>query len=379
MFIQNRNKLIKQISKENHYPLSYEEWEAEAAKAILIERFDYIFPNAGRGETADRNQKAFSKWAITPRILNDVSKVNLNISIFGKDYPTPFFLAPIGMHILAHNEGEIATAKAVSSMGIPMIVSTVSSYSLEDIAKSSPTSSKWFQLYWSSNPDIAFSMIERAEKNGYEALVITVDTVMHGWREIDIKNQYSPLSLGLGKANFINDPVFMNSLINHDEESIINGILESIQHPTFSWKDIKKIKKRTKLPILLKGILHTEDAKLALEYDIDGIIVSNHGGRQLDGVIASIDALPEIVEVVQGKIPILFDSGIRRGIDVVKALALGANAILVGRPYIWGLAVHGQIGVEKVMERLIQETEISLALSGIEDLSKIKNVKIIRE
>jgi isopentenyl diphosphate isomerase/L-lactate dehydrogenase-like FMN-dependent dehydrogenase len=221
-------------------------------------------------------------------------------------------------------------------------------------------------------------MVERAEKAGYEAIVITVDTVMAGWRETDMRSQFSPLAQGYGKGNYVQDPVFMDSLPNDDHETIVAGILENIQHPSLTWKDVAEVKKRTSLPVLLKGILHPEDAKKALECGIDGIIVSNHGGRQLDGVIASIDALPSIVESVKGRIPILLDSGVRRGSDVVKALALGATGVLIGRPFLYGLAVGGQAGVETVLERLIQETEVSLSLSGIADLPELSRLKIVR-
>ncbi|MGM0903671.1 MAG: alpha-hydroxy-acid oxidizing protein [Bacillota bacterium] len=379
MTVANRDILMKSISMETDFPLSFEEWEQKAAEKMMPGGFGYASSGAGREETAKRNQEAFSKWAIVPRMLNDVSKVDMGISLFGRRYPSPFMLSPIGMQVLAHEEGELATAKAAASMGVPFLVSTVSTYSLEEIAAAIPAGSKWFQLYYSSvNPEVSFSMVERAEKAGYEAIVITVDTVMAGWRETDMRSQFSPLSQGYGKGNYIHDPVFMESLPNHDHDSIVAGILENIQHPSLTWKEIAEVKKRTSLPVLVKGILHPEDAEMALEYGVDGIIVSNHGGRQLDGVIASIDALPAIAERVKGKIPILLDSGVRRGIDAVKALALGANGVLIGRPFLYGLAVGGQQGVEKVLERFMQETEVTLALSGMADLSELSRLKVVR-
>ncbi|WP_404330162.1 alpha-hydroxy-acid oxidizing protein [Mesobacillus maritimus] len=379
MTVANRDILMKNISKETDFPLSFEEWEQKAAEKMMPGGFGYASSGAGREETAKRNQEAFSKWAIVPRMLNDVSKVDMGISLFGRRYPSPFLLSPIGMQVLAHEEGELATAKAAASMGVPFLVSTVSTYSLEEIAAAIPTGSKWFQLYYSSvNPEVSFSMVERAEKAGYEAIIITVDTVMAGWRETDMRSQFSPLSQGYGKGNYIQDPVFMESLPSHDHDSIVTGILENIQHPSLTWKEIAEVKKRTSLPVLVKGILHPEDAEMALEYGVDGIIVSNHGGRQLDGVIASIDALPAIAERVKGKIPILLDSGVRRGIDAVKALALGANGVLIGRPFLYGLAVGGQQGVEKVLERFMQETEVTLALSGMADLSELSRLKVVR-
>ncbi|HEY9577915.1 MAG TPA: alpha-hydroxy-acid oxidizing protein, partial [Pseudobacillus sp.] len=311
--------------------------------------------------------------------LSDVSDADMSVTLFGRTYERPFLLAPIGMQKLAHPEGELASVRAAASLNIPFILSTVASHSIEEVAHAAPTGSKWFQLYWSNNERVSFSMVERAEKAGYEAIVITVDTVRPGFRDTDIRSEFSPLAKGLGKANYISDPAFMKSLKNSDEVSVAAAIMENIQSLSLHWKHIAKLKERTKLPILLKGILHPEDARTALEYGVDGLIVSNHGGRQLDGVIAAIDALPSIAATVQKRVPILFDSGIRRGIDAVKALALGADAILIGRPFLYGLAAHGQQGVEKVMEDFICETEISLSLSGIADLSQIGRLKMVRD
>jgi len=380
MTIMNRDLLMKNMSKEQDFPLTFEEWERRASETMLPGGFGYASTGAGRGETEKRNAEAFSKWAIVPRMLQDVSTVDMGVKMFGRSYKTPFFLAPIGVQVLAHEEAECATAKAAAVMEVPFIVSTVSSCSLEEISEAAPSGPKWFQLYFSSvHPELSYSMVERAERSGYEAIVITVDTVMAGWREQDIRSGFSPLASGYGKGNYVNDPVFMKSLPNQDGESVIASIFENIQHPNLTWKDIEEVKKRTSLPVLIKGILHPEDAKIAVEYGVDGIIVSNHGGRQLDGVIASIDALPEIVEAVDGQIPILLDSGVRRGIDAVKSLALGATGVLIGRPFLYGLAAGGQKGVEKVLERFIQETEVSLALSGMADLKQISKLKMVRQ
>ncbi|GAA0286932.1 isopentenyl diphosphate isomerase/L-lactate dehydrogenase-like FMN-dependent dehydrogenase [Gracilibacillus halotolerans] len=378
--MQNRDKLIQDISQQEEFPFRFEDWEQKAKETMEEGAFAYVYHGAGSEETYYRNQSAFKKWALIPRMLRDVSQIDMSIHLFGKKYTTPFLLAPIGMQKLANGEGELATAKAAESLDIPFIVSTVSSYSMEAIANVAPKGPKWFQLYWSShNTELSFSMVERAENAGYEAIVLTVDTVMAGWRIGDMKSKFSPLSLGYGKGNYMEDPIFLDNLENHEEETILESILDNIQHPGLTWDAIAQLKKRTKLPILIKGILHPEDAKLALEYSVDGLIVSNHGGRQLDGVIASIDALPEVIKAVDGKIPVLFDSGVRQGIDAVKALALGAKAVLIGRPYYYGLAVHGEKGVRNVMERLIQETEVTLALSGISQLSDVSNIAIKKD
>ncbi|QFF98771.1 alpha-hydroxy-acid oxidizing protein [Psychrobacillus glaciei] len=370
--------LLKNIDSNDKYPLNYEELEQTAKENLDAGSFGYIRSSAGGEETYRKNTNSFQKYSIVPRFLTDVSTLNTEVTILGHTYPHPLFIAPVGVNKIAHADGEIAVAKAASKFGYPYIQSTVSSYSIEEIASATEGSSKWFQLYWSQNKEIAFSMVKRAETAGYEAIVLTVDTVMLGWREEDVRNQFSPLKRGLGQGNYSTDPVFMAALPDQTEGSIIKSMIENIYHPTLNWTDIEELRERTDLPILLKGILHPEDAKIAIEKGLDGIIVSNHGGRQLDGVIASIDALPEIVEVVKGKIPVLFDSGVRRGSDAVKALALGATAVCIGRPFVWGLANGGQDGVERVLENFLQETKVSISLSGARNLAEVRKLKIVR-
>lgn len=371
--------LLNSIVSQNDSPLTHEEWEASAKGKMEAHKFGHIRSGAGAEETLRRNRSAFSKWAILPRMLNDVSAVDTSITLFGHTYEQPFLLAPIGMQRLAHDEGDLASVRAAAKWKVPFITSTVSSYSLEEIAEAAGENPRWFQLYWSNNEEISYSMLKRAEQAGYEAIVVTVDTVMLGWREEDLRNNFSPLRAGVGKANYVNDPAFMASLEDTSDAGIIKGILENVYHPSFDWKKIEKIKAATGLPVLLKGILHPDDAILAVEAGIDGIIVSNHGGRQLDGVAASLDALPLIADSVNGKIPLLLDSGIRRGTDLVKALLLGADAVLLGRPYIYGLATAGQAGVEQVLGNFIEETRVSLALAGISKVTDLSSVKLIRE
>ncbi|HSJ37717.1 MAG TPA: alpha-hydroxy acid oxidase [Planococcus sp. (in: firmicutes)] len=371
--------LLKSIVAQNDFPLTHEDWEASAKQKMQAHKFGHIRSGAGAEETLRRNRSAFSKWAILPRVLKDVSSIDTSITLFGHTYKHPFLLAPIGMQQLAHEEGDLASVRAAAKWEVPFITSTVSSYSLEDIAEAAVDNPRWFQLYWSNDEAISFSMLKRAEQAGYEAIVVTVDTVMLGWREEDLRNGFSPLRAGVGKANYVNDPAFMASLPDTTDDSIIQGILRNVYHPSFDWKKIEKIKQATTLPVLLKGILHPDDAILAVEAGIDGIIVSNHGGRQLDGVAASLDALPLVAKAVGGRIPILLDSGIRRGTDLVKALALGADAVLLGRPYIYGLAANGQAGVEQVLDNFIEETRVSLALAGISKITDLSSVELIRE
>ncbi|MEK3977645.1 alpha-hydroxy-acid oxidizing protein [Psychrobacillus sp. FSL K6-2836] len=372
--------LLKNIESNVHYPINFAELEGTAKRALQPGPFGYIRSSAGGEETYKKNTDSFLKYSIIPRFLTDVSTLNTEVTILGHTYPHPLFIAPVGVNKIAHEDGELAVSKAAAKFEFPYIQSTVSSYSIEEIAAETKGSSKWFQLYWSSqNKEISFSMVKRAEAAGYEAIVVTVDTTMLGWREEDVRNQYSPLKQGFGQGNYASDPVFMASLSDHSQETIVNNIIENIYHPTLNWSNISELREHTTLPILIKGILHPEDAKLAIEKGLDGVIVSNHGGRQLDGVIASIDALPEVVRVVNGRIPVLFDSGIRRGSDAVKALALGATAVCIGRPVIWGLAAGGQEGVERVLENFLQETRVSISLSGARNLEEVKKLQLLKD
>lgn len=375
---KNNDLLLGNIDNHTKYPIDFKELEQEAREALEPGPFGYIRSSAGGEETYNKNISSFSKYSIVPRFLTDVSSLNTEVTILGHTYPHPLFIAPVGVNKIAHEDGEIAVAKAAAKFNFPYIQSTVSSYSIEEIAAATPGSSKWFQLYWSSNKEIAFSMARRVEAAGYEAIVLTVDTVMLGWREEDIRNQFSPLKRGYGQGNYATDPVFMTALTEQSQEAIVDSILENIYHPTLNWNDITELRNHTSLPILIKGILHPDDAKLAIEKGIDGIIVSNHGGRQLDGVIASIDALSGIVEAVNGSIPVLFDSGVRRGSDAVKALALGATAVCIGRPFVWGLAAGGQKGVERVLENFLQETKVSISLAGVRNMEELRKMLVTK-
>lgn len=370
--------LLKNITAQAPFPICFADLEKAVAEKIAAGPFGYIRSGAGGEQTLHNNRAAFEKYSIVPRFLNDVSNVDTSIHLFGKTYPTPLLFAPVGMNGMVHDEGELAVVRAAQHLNIPYIQSTVSTYALEEVAEAAPTATKWFQLYWSTNEEIAFSMATRAEAAGFEAIVLTIDTVMLGWREEDVRNQFSPLKLGYAKGNYMNDPVFTASLPDDSFESYVQGVLQNVFHPTLNWEHVRELKRRTNLPILLKGILHAEDAKLAIDNGIDGIIVSNHGGRQLDGVIGSLDALPAIVEIVNGQIPIILDSGVYRGMDALKALALGADAVAIGRPFVYGLALDGQQGVEKVMTNLYDELKVSIALAGVTSVKGLRNITLVK-
>jgi len=368
--------LMNQINGENQFPYRYEGLEKAASEVLAKEAFDYIQSGAGAEETLRNNRQALENTRVIPRMLQNVGQIDLTVRLFGKDYANPVFLAPIGMQKLANPQAELATVRAAKKHQVPMIVSTASTFSLEEIKEAAPDHPLWFQLYWSDkNPDVSLNMARRAEQAGYEAIVVTVDTVMLGWRERDLDNQFSPLKAGYGIANYKNDEVFMSKLEKKDDKSIVEGIVENFFHPTLNWKHIEKLKKATGLPILVKGLLHAEDARFAIEHGVDGIIVSNHGGRQLDGVIGSAEALPEIVREVKGEIPVLFDSGVRRGVDVVKALALGADAVLIGRPFMYGLALDGEQGVSQVLEHFLADLTVSIGLAGASDVRSAKELE----
>jgi len=371
--------LLKNITAQAPFPICFADLEKAVAEKIEAGPFGYIRSGAGGEQTLRNNRAAFEKYSIVPRFLNDVSNVDTSVHLFGKTYPTPLLFAPVGMNGMVHDEGELAVARAAQFLNIPYIQSTVSTFALEEVAQAAPSATKWFQLYWSTNEEIAFSMAARAEEAGFEAIVLTVDTVMLGWREEDVRNQFSPLKLGYARGNYMNDPVFTATLPDDSFESYVQGVLQNVFHPTLNWEHVRELKKRTNLPILLKGILHPEDAKHAIDNGIDGIIVSNHGGRQLDGVIGSLDALPAIVKVVNGQIPIILDSGVYRGMDALKALALGANAVAIGRPFVYGLALEGQQGVEKVMTNLYDELKVSIALAGATSVKGLRNITLVKQ
>ncbi|MDQ0255114.1 isopentenyl diphosphate isomerase/L-lactate dehydrogenase-like FMN-dependent dehydrogenase [Evansella vedderi] len=344
----------------------FEKWEETAKNKLGKGAFDYVQSGSGGEETLQKNVQAFKEWDIIPRVLTNVETRDLTTSLFEKKLAVPFFLAPVGFQTVVHPEGELASARAASSLSVPYIASTVSSFSLEEIGEASVGSPRYFQLYWPNDDEVATSFVKRAEAAGYDAIVVTVDTTVLGWRERDLQNQYFPMQTGAGIANFVNDPVFQEKYNRDgllDTNELINAIRKILLNQSITWEKLGWLKQQTRLPIILKGILHKDDAQLAIEHGIDGIIVSNHGGRQLDGVRSTLAALPSIVEVINGRISVLFDSGVRRGTDIIKALALGADAVLIGRPFVYGL-VDGENGVREVLQNLVADLDTSLALTG---------------
>ncbi|RFU64915.1 lactate 2-monooxygenase [Peribacillus glennii] len=366
-------KVYQNIEK-NVVPVTYEDLEKKAKHKLESGPYHYVAASAGAEETARANRDAFYKWKIVPRMFCDTDERDLSVELYGKTLPFPVLCAPVGVQSIVHTDGELASARAAAATGVPFISSTASTHSLEKVAEAAGEGIKWFQLYWSKDREIASSMVKRAEKAGYGAIVITLDTPMMAWREKDIENAYLPFLFGQGIGNYLEDPVFCSRLECPPSEDMQSAIMlwsQVFGNPTLTWKDLEYIRMQTSLPILLKGILHPEDAKLALAHGADGIIVSNHGGRQVDGAIAALDALPEICEAVGDEIPVLMDSGIRRGADIVKALSLGAKAVLIGRPYIYGLALAGEEGVQQVLRNILADLDLTMALSGKKSIKEL--------
>ena len=347
--------------------VDWAELEAAAEKAMEPAAADYVYATAGTGDTYRENRDAFARWRIVPRMLRDVAERDLTTEILGQTLPAPLLLAPVGVQTAAHPDGERATARAAATLGLPMVISTASDTSMEDIAEASGDGPRWFQLYWPSDEGVARSFVARAETSGCDAIVVTADNYIPGWKPRDLQRAELPFIKGIGVAQFFTDPVFRAALEKTPEEDLgaaVGHYLGTFVNPSLTWDDLERLRSWTSLPILVKGILHPDDAIEARERGVDGIVVSNHGGRQVDGAIATIDALPQIADEVGSDLAILLDSGVRSGADAFRALALGADAVLLGRPWIWGLALGGEAGVEEVLRRFLAELDLTLALTG---------------
>jgi len=391
--------------KKPRVPQSAAALEQEAERAMSEEGFAYIAGGAGLETTMKANRAAFERVRIVPRMLRGPATRNLEVDLFGRTLPAPLLLAPIGVLEMAHRDADVAVARAAAAEGVPMIFSSQASRSLEECAAAMGDAPRWFQLYMSTSDDLVRSFVSRAERAGCEAIVVTLDTTMLGWRLRDLDLGYLPFLAGKGIAQYVTDPVFQRlvddapppergavtpgavralwrlaraypgstwaNLRSPRPRQAVRTFLDVFARPSLNWHDLALVRDATKLPILLKGILHPDDARRALDEGVDGIVVSNHGGRQVDGSVGSLDVLPAIAEAVGGRAPILLDSGIRGGADVFKALALGATAVLIGRPYCYGLAVAGESGVREVIQNFIADLDLTLGLSGCASLAEV--------
>ncbi|VDB94429.1 unnamed protein product [Peniophora sp. CBMAI 1063] len=384
---------------------------AEKAREVTKDNhaaFMYTFGSAGLGSTEAANRRALDSWRIIPRMLRDASERNLDTEIFGIRYRSPIFVAPVGVQGILHADGELAAARAAKEVGVPYIMSTASTRTIEQVAEVNGGGNRWYQLYWPSSNDITLSLLVRAKKAGFTTLVITLDTMLLGWRPHDLDTAYLPFLAGVGIAVGVSDPVFMTSLglkadpnppitfpFDQDKHrKLLQQGDEAALHATYlgsewlkqtnsglfrSWDDVKFVRDNWDGPLVLKGIQSVADAHAAMNVGADGIVVSNHGGRQVDGAIPSLFALEQITADARvlraqktGKFTVLFDSGIRTGTDIIKALAMGAQGVLVARPFMYGLAISGQQGVEEVLRGLLADTEITLGLCGYKNIEEIQ-------
>jgi 4-hydroxymandelate oxidase len=334
-------------------PVNLLEYEALARQALPRPVFDYYAGGAGDEVTVRENRSAFDQLWLRPRVLVGVGHRNSSVSLLGRMLPAPIIIAPTAFQRMAHPDGELAAARACAAAGLVYVASTVATTRLEEIAAATPTP-KWFQLYVYKDRGITRSLVERAEAAGYEALQITADVPVRGRREADFRNNFT-LPPGMGIANL--GAAGPADLIPVDDERLQFD-------PDLSWRDIEWFRSITKLPLLVKGVVRGDDADRAISHGAAGVVVSNHGGRQLDTIVPTIQSLPEVVDAVAGRGLVLVDGGIRRGIDVLKALALGANAVQIGRPVLWGLAVAGEAGVTRVLKLLHEELDNAMALCG---------------
>lgn len=355
-------------------PIEYSELEAKSKDKLSPEAFAYVAGGAGEGHSMRFNREAFDRWHILPRMLGDVSQRDLSVTVANTHLKAPVMLGPVGVLSIVHPEGELAVARAAAEVGIPMCLSTAASNTMEDVKAELGDAPGWYQLYWPSDPELAASLTQRAEAAGYEAIVVTLDTRMLAWRPRDLVGAYLPFLRGEGIANYLSDPVFLSKLEKPPEEDMQAAIGQwamVFPNPTLDWDDLPTLREHTDLPIFVKGVLHPEDARRAVELGMDGVIVSSHGGRQVDGSVTPLGQLPAVVEEVADDVPVLMDSGVRTGSDVLKAVALGAKAVLVARPWVWGLALGGQEGVQAVLRGLLADLDLTLAGCGqsrIEDV-----------
>ncbi len=353
------------------WPIAAADWERAAEEKLAPGPFGYIAGGAGAETTVGANLEAFGRWRIRPRMLTGNAVRDQSVEVLGLRSPAPFLLAPLGVLSIAHEEAEVGVARAAASTGVPIVLSSAATHSLEDVAATGAPG--WFQLYWVSDREICASLVRRAADAGYGAIVVTLDTLQLAWRPRDLRNAYLPFLQGEGCGQFFSDPVFLSRLDKPPAEDLLTAaatMLATFPNVGLTWDDLDWLREQTDLPLLVKGVLTAGDARLALDHGVDGIVVSNHGGRQVDGAVAALDALVEVRDALPEAV-VLMDGGIRGAADVLKAMALGADAVLLGRPYAYALAVGGQRGVEELLQNLMAEIDLSLALAGAHSIREL--------
>jgi isopentenyl diphosphate isomerase/L-lactate dehydrogenase-like FMN-dependent dehydrogenase len=353
------------------WPIAAADWERAAEDKLDPGAFGYIAGGAGAESTMRANLAAFDRWRIRPRMLAGNAVRDISVDVLGLHSPAPFMLAPIGVLSIAHEEAEVGAAKAAASTGVPMVLSSAATHSIEQVSETGAP--RWFQLYWVNDREICESFVRRAEAAGYGAIVVTLDTLNLGWRPRDLRQAYLPFIKGEGCGQYFTDPVFLSKLDKSPEEDLLTAaatMLATFPNLGLTWADLDWLRGQTSLPILVKGVLTADDAREALAHGVDGIVVSNHGGRQVDGAVAALDALVEVRDALPQAV-VLMDGGIRCAADVLKAVALGADAVLLGRPYAYALAVGGQRGVEELIQNLMAEIDLTLALAGAHSIREL--------
>ncbi|MGY1822048.1 alpha-hydroxy-acid oxidizing protein [Geodermatophilus sp. SYSU D00079] len=400
-------------------PTSARELQRRARRHLSARGYAYVAGSAGDEATDRANRAAFDRWAVVPRVLRDVSVRDTSVELLGRRLPAPLLLGPVGALELVHPEADLAVARAAAGLGVPMVFSNQASVAMEECAAVMGSSPRWFQLYWSTSDELVESLVARAEASGCEALVVTLDTTMLGWRPRDLDLGHLPFALGKGIAQYTSDPVFRRlveqraaaapapveagAAATRDRQprptvaavralvgmarawpgplrenlrsplprAAVETFLAIYSRPSITWADLAWLRGRTRLPILLKGVLHPDDARRALDEGVDGVVVSTHGGRQVDRSIAALDALPDVVAAVADRAPVLLDSGVRSGADVLTAVALGARAVLLARPFAYGLGLAGEEGVRQVVSDVLAEFDLTLGLTGHTAVSQL--------
>lgn len=363
---QNEIYLQGMAGNTPQLPMAFAELDAAAREQLSEEAYAYVAGGAGDERTMATNRQAFGRWKIVPRMMVDIDQRDTSTEVLGLSLPSPVMTAPIGVLGIVHEDAEVALARAAAGLDVPTVLSTVSSYSIEEVAEASGDNGRWFQLYWPAEREVAASFVQRAEAAGYSAIVVTMDTKMLAWRPRDLVGAYLPFLQGEGLANYRTDDAFLAGLEEPWEDNPQMAILRWIglfSDRTVTWEDLDWLRSVTDLPIVVKGVLHPDDARRAVDAGVEGLIVSNHGGRQVDNAIGALTMLPDVVDAV-GDVPVLFDSGIRSGADVFTAVCLGARAVLVGRPWVYGLGLAGEAGVTHVLRSIMAEFDLTMALTG---------------
>lgn len=395
-------------------PVHPDRLQEKAARAMSRTARAYVEGGAGRGDTMRANRAAFDRHRIVPRMMRDTRVRDQSVELFGRRLPSPFLTAPIGVAEMVHQEADLALARGARDADVPVIISTQASRSTEEIAAELGDHPRWFQLYWSSDDELVESLVRRAEAARCEAIVVTLDTTMLGWRTEDLDHAWLPFARGMGIAQYTSDPVFqrrvrdkvaapakehespdgatlprpkpaalrslatlsrtypgrtLDNVRSPEPRVAVETFLDVFSRQDLTWDRLSWLTDRTTLPVLVKGIQHADDAEAAIAAGASGIVVSNHGGRQVDGAIAALDALPEVVGRTDGRVPVLFDSGVRTGADALKALALGATAVCIGRPWVYGLTLGGDRGVRQVLESFRAELDLTMGLAGLTSLA----------